>query len=338
MISVLRDALMITGFVATMMLLIEYFNVLTGGSWQKRILRRGWRQYLFAAGLGAVPGCLGAFSVVAMYSHGLLSMGAVVAAVVAASGDEAFVMLALIPRQALLLIPILATIGIATGFLVDLLASRSRPQLSDACRALELHAPDRCQCFPRGRILAQWRQCGPARGALAISLVLFAGGVFFGQIGPAKWNWIRGSLLLVSSAAFLVVATVPDHFLEAHLWNHVVVKHAPRVFLWTLGALAVAGPLSALIQVGPAAGRRQWVLLLLACAVGLIPESGPHLVFVTLFAQGAIPFGILLANSVVQDGHGMLPMLAHSWRDFVKIKAVNFTAGLLAGAAALGFG
>jgi hypothetical protein len=329
---------MITGFVATMMLLIEYLNVLTGGDWQKRILRRGWRQYLVAAGLGAIPGCLGAFSAVAMYSHGLLSLGAVATAMAAASGDEAFVMLALIPRQTLFLIPILAAIGILTGFAVDLVAKQRAPLLSVQCKELALHAAERCECFPRGRLVAQWKQCSPARGTLAISLALFAGGVVSGQFGPGEWNWIRGSLLVVSSTALFVVATVPDHFLEAHLWNHVMLKHAPRVFLWTLGALAVVGPLSALLRIDQATSYGQWVLLLLAGLVGLIPESGPHLVFVTLYARGAIPFSVLLASSIVQDGHGMLPMLAHSTREFLLIKTINFAAGLSFGAAAMALG
>ena len=72
--------------------------------------------------------------------------------------------------------------------------------------------------------------------------------------------------------------------------------------------------------------------------IGLIPESGPHLVFVTLFARGAIPFSILLASSIVQDGHGMLPMLAQSRRTFVVVKAINFAVGLAAGAVALALG
>jgi hypothetical protein len=63
----------------------------------------------------------------------------------------------------------------------------------------------------------------------------------------------------------------------------------------------------------------RWIVLLIACLVGLIPESGPHLIFVTLFAQGVVPFSVLLASSVVQDGHGMLPMLAHSRREFLQI-------------------
>jgi hypothetical protein len=39
-------------------------------------------------------------------------------------------------------------------------------------------------------------------------------------------------------------------------------------------------------------------------------------------------------NSIVQDGHAMLSMLAHSRRAFLGVKAVNFMVGLMAGAAA----
>jgi hypothetical protein len=42
-----------------------------------------------------------------------------------------------------------------------------------------------------------------------------------------------------------------------------------------------------------------------------------------------------MASSIVQDGHGMLPMLAHSRRDFVTVKLINVAAGTLVGAAML---
>ena len=61
-----------------------------------------------------------------------------------------------------------------------------------------------------------------------------------------------------------------------------------------------------------AAQEKQLIVLLVACLVGLIPESGPHLIFLTLYAEGTIPLSIFLASSIVQDGHGMLPMLAES--------------------------
>jgi len=82
----------------------------------------------------------------------------------------------------------------------------------------------------------------------------------------------------------------------------------------------------------------KWLMLAIACLVGLIPESGPHLVFLTLYARGAVPFSVLLASSIVQDGHGMLPMLAHSRRAFLGIKAVNLSAGALCGSVAMALG
>ncbi|MDP6491780.1 MAG: putative manganese transporter, partial [Kiritimatiellia bacterium] len=67
------------------------------------------------------------------------------------------------------------------------------------------------------------------------------------------------------------------------------------------------------------------------CVVGLIPESGPHMVFVSLYAEGVIPFSTLLASCIVQDGHGMIPMLAHSRRAFLGVKLINFIVGLAIG-------
>jgi len=92
------------------------------------------------------------------------------------------------------------------------------------------------------------------------------------------------------------------------------------------------------IDIAAAVRSGKWIVLVIACLIGLIPESGPHLVFVTLFARGAVPFSILLASSIVQDGHGMLPMLAQSRRAFVVIKGINFVAGLAVGAAVLALG
>ena len=81
-----------------------------------------------------------------------------------------------------------------------------------------------------------------------------------------------------------------------------------------------------------------WVLLI-GALVGVIPESGPHLVFVMLYAEGLIPFSVLFTASFVQDGHGMLPMLSYSIRDSLLIKAFNLIFGVTVGAAtfALGF-
>jgi hypothetical protein len=118
-ISSFRHAIMITGFVFVMMLVIEYVNVQTKGMWTKLVSASKWQQYLIAALLGAIPGCLGAFTIVALFTHRLISFGALVTAMIATSGDEAFVMLAMFPEKAILITLLLFIIGIGAGVLTD---------------------------------------------------------------------------------------------------------------------------------------------------------------------------------------------------------------------------
>jgi hypothetical protein len=72
--------------------------------------------------------------------------------------------------------------------------------------------------------------------------------------------------------------------------------------------------------------------------IGVIPESGPHLVFVMMYAQDLIPFSVLFTTSFVQDGHGMLPLLSYSIKDSVLIKALNLAFGLAVGGLLFVFG
>lgn len=70
---------------------------------------------------------------------------------------------------------------------------------------------------------------------------------------------------------------------------------------------------------------------LLAIFLAIIPESGPHMIFVMLCAKGMIPFSILLASSIVQDGHGMLPLLSYTIKDSMLIKLFNLVFGIVIG-------
>lgn len=331
MINVLQHALMITGFVFVMMLVVEYLNVLTQGAWQETLTRHKWGQYVLAALLGAIPGCLGAFAVVAMYSHRTLSLGAAVAAMIATSGDEAFVMLAMIPKMALAIFAILFSLGILVGVFTDLFFSQEKLHLQADHGSMELHEESACECFPRTKILQQWRDCSAPRGILSIVLGIFVLALIVGWVGPPSWNWIRITILIMSGTGLFIVSTVPDHFLYEHLWEHVARRHVPRIFAWTFGALLVMYFVTEHLHLEETMAQGKWILLVIACLVGLIPESGPHLIFVTLYAQGSIPFSILLASSIVQDGHGMLPVLAHSRRQFLVIKGINFITGLILG-------
>ena len=382
-----QNALMITGFVFIMMLVIEYINVVTKGNWDRMLSRWKAGQWIFGAFLGATPGCLGAYAIVSLYMHRVATFGALVAAMIATSGDEAFVMLAMFPKQALLLFAILFILGILAGCAADLIGKRRK---TDSNHHIADYTPShdselRCVPFSRREITDQWKNCSAHRGWLTVFLALFLLGVISGQTGhshqdpthdpqhaPAHsspegeggthdtqhaagdthteiddhqsetttpWNWIRITLLLSGLVGLLIVVTVPDHFLEEHLWNHIARTHVWRIFLWTVGALLLVHLIMAHVGAETLVQQGRLPLLVIACLIGIIPESGPHLVFVTLYAQGAIPFSVLLTSSIVQDGHGMIPLLAHSRRAFVVVKAINILIGLLVGLAcqALGY-
>ncbi|MFO7871756.1 MAG: putative manganese transporter [Kiritimatiellia bacterium] len=330
--GILKHSLMITGFVGVMMLVIEYVNVVTEGAWQERLSRRRWGQYAAAGLLGATPGCLGAFAVVAMYAHRRISLGALTAAMIATSGDESFFMFAVIPRTALLVTGILLVLGVGAGALTDrVLGARITGKLSCA-QDFRVHEGQTCGCFEPHRIIRQWKNCSAVRGVLTLSLAAFLCGIACGKIGPGEWNWVRVTLVAATSTALFVAITVPDHFLEEHLWGHVVRGHLPRIFLWTMGALLIVELLTGLWDLSELVRKGKWLVLAIAGLVGIVPQSGPHFVFVTMFDQGLAPLSVLVASSIVQDGHGMLPLLAHSRRAFVVVKAINLAIGLAAGA------
>ncbi len=80
-----------------------------------------------------------------------------------------------------------------------------------------------------------------------------------------------------------------------------------------------------------------WVLVI-GALLGIIPESGPHLIFVMMYAQGLVPFSVLFTTSFVQDGHGMLPLLSYSLKDSLLIKLFNLVFGLTVGGILLALG
>lgn len=340
MIEVLKNAVMITSFVFTMMLLIEYLNVLTRGRWQKYISGNRWYQYSISAFLGATPGCLGAFAVVTLYSHNIITVGALVATMIATSGDEAFVMFAMFPGKALYVTGGLLVIGVISGFVVDILWDRIKGPQVLKMKGFEVHADDKCICLPWDNVGVQWRNCIPSRGILTVVLIAIITGIILGHIGEEEWSWIKVTMLFVSTVALFVVASVPDHFLEEHLWKHVVLKHVPRIFSWTFGVLLILYFITKYFHVSldSIVKESRWLVLIAAALIGLIPESGPHLIFVTLYARGIIPLSIFLTSSIVQDGHGMLPLIAHSRRSFIIVKTINFLVGILVGTVLMAFG
>lgn len=262
------ETLKIVLLVFTMMILVDLINVWSRGKIKIFLNeKKKYRQYLVASCIGSLPGCFGSFTNVSLYIHGLISFGALTGAMAAASGDEAFVMLALFPKTALLLMIMLMVLGILIGWITDKTIKKMNLKTCSDCKSQQYHPNE------------------------------------------------NGII----------------HYIRKHIWEHIIKNHLWKTAMWTFGALLMVEVGLNYFNLKSFTLEYPLLLLLIAAVMGLIPESGPHMIFVSLFASGLIPFSVLFTSAFVQDGHGMLPMLSYSIKDSILIKTFNIVFGLIFG-------
>ena len=382
-----------------MLLLVEFVNVSSSGKLMERLKSKPVIQILLATLLGLIPGCIGGFAIVSLYTHKLISFGALVAGMISGFGDEAFVLFAMSPRWTLILSGCLFVIGAVAG-LATYYLFRKREfrkgghhlELHHDCEHHDNHSDKSLSyknlkniSFPRAVLLF---------GLIIYLFVLISGtishqhavfpamdfqqkasdtstqhqqkGIYFTfettnetpaythdhghdcdhdhSHNPGEtsahghdhgiFSWENLIFILLALTTLAIVALSSEHFLVSHLWEHVIKQHFLTVLLWTFGVLLFVQCFMHFVDINAFLAENQWGLLLIlaiALLVGIIPESGPHLIFVIMFFSGTIPFSILLANSIVQDGHGALPLLAESRKDFLLMKSINLAVGLVVG-------
>ena len=269
-LEVLGETLEVCAFVMVMMTIIEALNLESHGRIFRSLRSHRVGQVALGSLLGIIPGCAGGFAVTSLYNHGLLNFGALVAMMIAASGDEAFVMLAQFPKTAICIMLFLLLLSFVAGLVVD---------------RLNIHAHHCDDIDTSPDIDAQ--HCHHHRTLKS--------------------------------------------FLKENLLHHVILKHLPRVFAWTFSVILLISILENYVDVNNWISDNSVLMILLAALIGIIPESGPHLIFVTLFAKGVLPLPVLLASCISQDGHSGLPLLAENKKSFFLGKALNVLIALAVG-------
>ena len=461
-VDILRNAVLITGLVVVMMMMIESLNIESRGMVFKGLKKTKFGQVIVAALLGSIPGCMGGFATVSLYTHRLFSFGALVAMMIASSGDEAFVMLAMVPQEALVLFVVLFVIAVVIGVVTDFVHERAHrrhcdkhdhSECGDEPDCVEGYVVHECGCDSHGSEGGHEhggkRHYGWKRMVMFVGLAVFIAALGTGHLGhdhgahghsshaehsvasghgkqeirgnvshghsshaehsvasghgkqETRGNVshghsshaehsvasghgkqeIRGNVSLspeatecheghmhceeghchsehdegsftidllsedwmnvlfagLSVIVLFVLLFASDHFVEEHLWNHIVRKHLPTIFAWTFGVLLVLGVGLQYVEIDRWISDNTALMILLATVIGIIPESGPHMIFVTLFAAGVVPFPVLLASSISQDGHASIPLLAESKKSFAWAKLINCIVALVAGFAAMLF-
>jgi len=285
MLSILQSSLLasveITFIIFVLMIVIELLVLRFKNGIIRFTQKSKFWSYLVSSFFGSLPGCVGTFAMDSLYMAGLLGFGGIVAAMIATSGDEAFLLISLIAsgeisfKIFLILTGSLFSLGIFGGAIADFVARKTNLKICEKC-AITDH-------------------------------------------GHEKLN-LR-------------------HFWSVHIWQHIFKKHIWQIFLWLFAAIFAINFLQTQFDLKNVFENINGIwILFVAALVGVIPISGPNVVLVMLFTGGFVPFSALLVNSIVQDGHGLLPILGFSVRDAMKIKIFNLVFGLLVGGILLFFG
>ena len=372
--DVLLNAVSITALVMVMLLLVEFINVSSSGKWMKKLQDRPLLQIMVAGVVGLIPGCLGGFAVISLFTHKMLSFPALIAGMISSFGDEMFILFAYSPSTTLFMAVILFIIGIISGIILFLFYKKK----TKIGHELKLHSD--CDIhhhehhhehtskilsikniknisFPRAILLF----------GIMIYLFLLFSGTFshqhtvipdFSQSSQcvvaehhhdsctheeccdhsehshSVFSWENILFAILALIMLFITAFTSDHFLNEHLWEHVIKQHFLPIFLWTFGVLLGMHIFFHFVDLNAFIAAHQWTLLivlLLALLIGMIPESGPHIIFIILYFNNIIPFSILLANFIVQDGHSALPLIAESRINFLLMKTIKIVIGLTVG-------
>ena len=220
----LRTAVLVSGLVVIMMMLIEVFNVTSGGHIFSGLGKHRVGQVLLSAFLGVIPGCMGGFASVSLYTHGIISFGALVAMMIASSGDEAFVMLAMFPDKSLWIFLTLFVVAVAVGLLVDLFRHRF-----DGCSSMNVHDEDMAPAQKH----EHRRHFGWKRVLMSAGVLVFVAALLLGMLESDKPDapeggfnllseeWMYWLFAVLSIAVLGMLIYAGDHFVEEHLWEHI---------------------------------------------------------------------------------------------------------------------
>ena len=316
--------LQVSSFVAATLLLFygaeRLFNFDIGSALKKA---RGL-QVPLAALLGATPGCGGAVIVVAAYSSGNVGFGAVVATLTATMGDAAFLLIAIRPEAALVVLPLSFTVGIVAGWIVDRFNKIDlTPDPSKHCEIAPVIGKVRWQDYGYALIAAP---------GLIIGITQLSGANIFAIYNPSL------IFIIALTGAFLGIFIWATSPLKAmtNLADHPLTRMAEEtsfISIWVIGAYLAYDYADAFAGLDLEAAFRSVGLLLplLGVLVGFIPGCGPQVLIATLYINGVVPFAALIGNAISNDGDALFPAIALNPKAAIVATAYSAIPALVVG-------
>jgi hypothetical protein len=280
-------------------------------------------QVVFAAAMGALPGCGGAIVVMTQFVKGQLGFGSVVAVLTATMGDAAFLLLAAKPVDGLMMIALGFVVGTLSGYLVESIHGGAfmRPQLVRAPSPVGCPF-DEADChagsvYLQG-IVWQWLLLPSMVVALLVSFQLDPNQVL--GLPENSVETIAVAAIMLNLVLWAVTRDVGDYESAVSedpkrsggLMMQQVSQDTNFVTAWVVVAFLIFELLIAYTGWDLAAlfARYQSVMPLMGVVVGLLPGCGPQILVTSLYISGAVPMSAQIGNAISNDGDALFPAIA----------------------------
>ena len=301
--ALLVDAyLQVSVFVAATFLILYSAERLLDFDFRTVLARDNAYVVPIAAGLGATPGCGGAVMVVAAYSSGNVGLGAVVAALTSTMGDAAFLLIALRPDAAAVVLPTAFIVGIVSGWVVNWLFPNFQ---------LGKNKKSCISKFALGRTrVLDVAYLAAAIPGLALGILL----LFQIQIGD-ELSWLPTALAFAGIFVGFMIWMTSSFKTMSHPDDSPVTRMAEEtsfITVWVIAAFLVYEYLAVFagIDLGKLFETVAPLLPLIGILIGFIPGCGPQVLVTSLYINGVIPFAALLGNAISNDGDALFPAIA----------------------------
>ena len=280
-------------------------------------------QVIFAALLGALPGCGGAIIVTSQFVSGRVGFGAIVAVLTSTMGDAAFLLLASKPEIGFMVVALGVVVGCVSGWVVNLLHNDDflRPDRNTTsnsnCSTSESSNIEQTAINLQG---AFWKWC------LIPAIVVALLGSFQVDVNALlslptlSIEWFGAGLMVISMLLWSLTKEIKDYEStvaedDKSRSSHPLQKAAQDtnfITAWVVVAFLAFELVSTFADVNFAILFSHWGIWmpLAGLAIGLLPGCGPQILVTSLYLSGAAPLSAQISNAISNDGDALFPMIA----------------------------
>lgn len=316
----------VASYVALTLALYHYLSRFFSGQHYLVTIYHRSRHYqvMFAALLGALPGCGGAIIVTTQFVSGRVGFGALVAVLTSTMGDAAFLLLASQPDIGILVIAIGIVVGCLSGWAINAIHK------DDFLRPAQTHQSFRARCCRnRDRHIEQTaiNLQGTFWKWLLVPTTLIASVNTFQvdvnqllTLPQQSIEWLGAILIIISMLLWSVTKEINDYESTVAEDYKTTASHPMQkaaqdtnfVTAWVIVAFIAFELITftANIDISTTLANCGAWMPLMGLAIGLLPGCGPQILVTSLYLSGVAPLSAQLANAISNDGDALFPAIA----------------------------